>query len=137
MIAYIAWYPVAVDAHAYFVGEYGVLGGDDAFLYAPAFSQLVELLRWLGWDGFRTVWRFAELAVLTAFTGPLVGPSIFVNPIALEVNVGNIHLLLAGAIVAGGLDPRDGTAALGFVNAMTDLPQHTGKGGMLYVFGLP
>jgi lanthanide-dependent methanol dehydrogenase len=43
----------------------------------------------------------------------------------------------AGAIVAGGLDPRDGTAALGFVNAMGDLPQHTGKGGMLYVFGLP
>ena len=25
----------------------------------------------------------------------------------------------------------------GFVNAMTDLPQHTGKGGMLYVFALP
>jgi lanthanide-dependent methanol dehydrogenase len=43
----------------------------------------------------------------------------------------------AGAIVAGGLDPRDGTAALGFVNAMGDLPQHTSKGGGLYVFGLP
>jgi lanthanide-dependent methanol dehydrogenase len=43
----------------------------------------------------------------------------------------------AGAIVAGGLDPRDGTAALGFVNAMRDLPQHTGRGGMLYVFALP
>ncbi len=42
----------------------------------------------------------------------------------------------AGAIVAGGLDPRDGTAALGFVNAMGDLPQHTSKGGMLYVFAL-
>ena len=43
----------------------------------------------------------------------------------------------AGAIVAGGLDPRDGTAALGFVNAMTDLPEVTRKGGMLYVFALP
>jgi PQQ-dependent dehydrogenase (methanol/ethanol family) len=43
----------------------------------------------------------------------------------------------AGAIVAGGLDARDGTAALGFVNAMADLPQHTGRGGMLYVFALP
>jgi PQQ-dependent dehydrogenase (methanol/ethanol family) len=43
----------------------------------------------------------------------------------------------AGAIVAGDLDPRDGSAALGFVNAMGDLPQHTGKGGMLYVFALP
>lgn len=43
----------------------------------------------------------------------------------------------AGAIVAGDLDARDGSAALGFVNAMTDLPQHTTKGGMLYVFSLP
>jgi PQQ-dependent dehydrogenase (methanol/ethanol family) len=43
----------------------------------------------------------------------------------------------SGAIVAGELDPRDSTAALGFVNAMRDLPQHTTKGGTLYVFALP
>jgi glucose dehydrogenase len=43
----------------------------------------------------------------------------------------------SGAIVAAGLDPRDPTAALGFVNAMTDLPDATTKGGMLYVFALP
>jgi PQQ-dependent dehydrogenase (methanol/ethanol family) len=43
----------------------------------------------------------------------------------------------SGAIVAGGLDPRDPTAALGFVNAMSDLPEHTTKGGTLYVFSLP
>jgi PQQ-dependent dehydrogenase (methanol/ethanol family) len=43
----------------------------------------------------------------------------------------------SGAIVAAGLDPRDPTGALGFVNAMTDLPDATTKGGMLYVFALP
>ena len=43
----------------------------------------------------------------------------------------------SGAIVAGGLDARDPTAALGFVNVMKDLPQATAKGGMLYVFALP
>jgi PQQ-dependent dehydrogenase (methanol/ethanol family) len=43
----------------------------------------------------------------------------------------------AGAIVAGGLDARDSTAANGMVNATADLPQHTGMGGMLYVFALP
>ncbi|HEX4667298.1 MAG TPA: methanol/ethanol family PQQ-dependent dehydrogenase [Chthoniobacterales bacterium] len=42
-----------------------------------------------------------------------------------------------GAIVSNDLDPRDPTGALGFVNAMKDLPQHTAKGGMLYVFSLP
>ncbi|HEU4629786.1 MAG TPA: methanol/ethanol family PQQ-dependent dehydrogenase, partial [Gemmatimonadaceae bacterium] len=43
----------------------------------------------------------------------------------------------SGAIVSGGLDPRDSTAALGFVGAMADLPQHTTKGGTIYVFALP
>jgi lanthanide-dependent methanol dehydrogenase len=43
----------------------------------------------------------------------------------------------AGAIVSGGLDARDGTAALGFANAMKELPQNTVKGGVLYVFTLP
>lgn len=43
----------------------------------------------------------------------------------------------AGAIVSAGLDARDGTAALGFANAMQDLPQHTKPGGQLYVFALP
>jgi PQQ-dependent dehydrogenase (methanol/ethanol family) len=43
----------------------------------------------------------------------------------------------SGAIVAAGLDPRDATGALGFVNAMRDLPQATPPGGMLHVFALP
>jgi glucose dehydrogenase len=43
----------------------------------------------------------------------------------------------SGAIAAGGLNAKDGTGALGFVNAMTDLPSHTTTGGMLYVFSLP
>jgi alcohol dehydrogenase (cytochrome c) len=43
----------------------------------------------------------------------------------------------AGAVVAGGINTVDGTAALGFTNAMTDLGKHTTKGGMLYVFSLP
>ncbi len=43
----------------------------------------------------------------------------------------------AGAIVVNQLDPRDTSAALGMVNVMKDLPEHTAKGGMLYVFSLP
>ena len=43
----------------------------------------------------------------------------------------------AGAIVSGQLDPRDGTGALGFNNAMSDLGKYTTRGGMLYTFGLP
>jgi alcohol dehydrogenase (cytochrome c) len=43
----------------------------------------------------------------------------------------------SGALVAGDLDARDPTAALGFVNAVKDLPDYTQKGGTLYVFALP
>ncbi len=43
----------------------------------------------------------------------------------------------AGAVVAGGLDVRDKSAALGFAGAMKDLPKYTNQGGMLYVFQLP
>jgi lanthanide-dependent methanol dehydrogenase len=42
----------------------------------------------------------------------------------------------AGA-VALGLDARDPTAALGFVGAMSDLPEYTTTGGMVYTFALP
>ncbi|MFL6664662.1 MAG: PQQ-dependent dehydrogenase, methanol/ethanol family, partial [Rhizobacter sp.] len=53
--------------------------------------------------------------------------------IAVLVGVGG----WGGAGVSGKLDTRDGTAALGFANAMKDLPQYTTAGGMLYVFALP
>jgi PQQ-dependent dehydrogenase (methanol/ethanol family) len=43
----------------------------------------------------------------------------------------------SGAIVAGGLDKGDPTSALGFVNAVRDLPARTNAGGRLYVFALP
>ena len=43
----------------------------------------------------------------------------------------------AGAIVPGNLSPDDPFAALGAVNAMKDLPDHTKAGGALHVFALP
>lgn len=43
----------------------------------------------------------------------------------------------SGGVVAGGLNAVDGTGALGFLNAMSDLGKYTTKGGMLYVFSLP
>lgn len=43
----------------------------------------------------------------------------------------------SGAVVSGPVDPRDGSAALGMVNVMSDLPRYTTAGGTLYVFTLP
>jgi PQQ-dependent dehydrogenase (methanol/ethanol family) len=71
-------------------------------------------------------------------SGIIGQPSTFRGPdgkqyVAILSGVGG----WSGAIVAGGLDPRDSTAALGFVATMTDLPKVTNKGGTLYVFALP
>jgi len=72
------------------------------------------------------------------------GSGIIGQPMTYRGNDGKQYVAVlagvggwAGAIVAGGLDARDSSAALGFVNAMRDLPEKTTKGGMLYVFALP
>jgi PQQ-dependent dehydrogenase (methanol/ethanol family) len=72
------------------------------------------------------------------------GSGIIGQPVAYKGPDGKQYIAIlsgvggwSGAIVSGDLDPRDGTGALGFVNAMTDLPKVTTKGGMLYVFALP
>jgi PQQ-dependent dehydrogenase (methanol/ethanol family) len=73
-----------------------------------------------------------------------VGSGIVGQPVSYRGPDGKQYIAIlsgvggwAGSIVSGGLDARDGTAANGFVNATKDLPQYTGKGGMLYVFALP
>ena len=72
------------------------------------------------------------------------GSGIIGQPISFRGPDGKQYIAIAdgvggwaGAIVAGGLDPRDETAALGFVGAMKDLPAATNQGGAIYVFSLP
>ena len=85
---------------------------------------------------------------LDARTGALLwqyktGSGIIGQPITYKGPDGHQYVAVlsgiggwAGAIVAGGLDPRDSSAAAGFVNVTRDLPSKTTKGGMLYVFSL-
>jgi alcohol dehydrogenase (cytochrome c) len=73
-----------------------------------------------------------------------VGSGVIGQPVAYRGPDGKEYIAVlagvggwAGAVVAGGINTVDGTAALGFTNAMTDLGKRTTKGGMLYVFSLP
>jgi PQQ-dependent dehydrogenase (methanol/ethanol family) len=66
------------------------------------------------------------------------------QPVAYRAPDGHEHVAVlagvggwAGAIVSGDLDPRDPTAALGFVGAVPDLKDKTTAGGVLYDFRLP
>jgi PQQ-dependent dehydrogenase (methanol/ethanol family) len=74
----------------------------------------------------------------------MTGSGIIGQPIAYRGPDGREYIAIlagvggwAGAIVSGNLDPRDRTAALGFVGAVPDLKQRTTPGGTLYVFALP
>jgi lanthanide-dependent methanol dehydrogenase len=78
------------------------------------------------------LWQFK------AESGIIGQPSTFLGPdgkqyVAVLSGVGG----WAGLVVSADLDVRDPTAALGFANAMKDLPKVTSKGGTLYVFSLP
>jgi PQQ-dependent dehydrogenase (methanol/ethanol family) len=72
------------------------------------------------------------------------GSGIIGQPVAYKGPDGREYIAVlsgvggwSGAIVAGNLDPRDPSGALGFVGVMPDLKGKTTPGGMLYVFALP
>ncbi len=75
----------------------------------------------------------------THFNSGIIGnPITYLGPdgkqyVAVYKGVGG----WAGAIVPGNLSADDPFAALGAVNAMRDLPEHTKAGGALHVFELP
>ena len=114
---------------------------EDLPLYSPAVATGGGLVFYGTMDGWfkaidartgKLLWRFK------AGSGIIGQPISYRGPdgrqyIAVVAGVGG----WAGAIVSGKLDKRDPTAALGFVNAVQDLPDKTTAGGMLYVFALP
>ena len=114
---------------------------EDLPLWSGALATAGDLVFYGTMDGWfkaldarngKELWRFK------AASGIIGQPIAYRGPdgheyIAILAGVGG----WAGAIVSGDLDPRDPTAALGFVGAMADLKQKTTAGGVLYVFSLP
>jgi hypothetical protein len=95
----------AIDAHAYWLNRppvtYGPLAGtDNAYLYSPAFAQLLAPLTLLPWPAFLALWLTGLLLVLRWLTGPL----LLLPAVILffgEISYGNVHFLLAAAMVLG------------------------------------
>jgi PQQ-dependent dehydrogenase (methanol/ethanol family) len=131
--AFTAWDPV----HRRKVWEIK----EDLPLWSPALATAGGLVFYGTMDGWfkaidarsgREVWKFK------AGSGIIGQPISYRGPdgrqyIAVVAGVGG----WAGAIVSAQMDPGDPTGALGFANAVKDLPQKTTAGGMLYVFTLP
>lgn len=96
-----------VDAHAYWAADpFEPYGGtrpaeQDAYFYAPPFAQLLGPLHLLPWPWFIALWTLLLTAALVWQAGLWTGFVIFLVPVFAELTVGNIHLLLGAAIVAG------------------------------------
>jgi Glycosyltransferase family 87 len=95
------------DAHVYWSASLShpyassVAGDPGAYLYSPAFRQVISPLTLLPWPAFHAIWVALLLGAIVLLAGPLA-ILLLVNPIVLfELQAGNIHTLLAVAIVAG------------------------------------
>jgi hypothetical protein len=97
-----------VDAEAYwgldldtlYVGVQ--LGDQDAFLYSPVVAYLFLPLSALPFEVFYALLAAVNLAALVWILRPeLAALSLFLIPVSNEVARGNIHILLAAAIVLG------------------------------------
>ncbi len=73
-----------------------------AYVYSPAFLQLVSPLTALPWQAFMAVWTAILVAAVRFLTGPrLLAAGLLFPFAAMEVAGGNVSLLLAAAIVLG------------------------------------
>jgi len=78
------------------------LGDQDAFLYSPIVAYLFLPFSAMPFDVFYAILAAINLAALVWILGPVLGAlSLFLLPVSNEVARGNIHLLLAAAIVLG------------------------------------
>jgi PQQ-dependent dehydrogenase (methanol/ethanol family) len=114
---------------------------EDLPLWSPALATGGGLVFYGTLDGW--------FKAIDARTGKLLwqfktGSGIIGQPISYRGPDGRQYIAVpsgvggwAGAVVAGKLDTKDPTGALGFTNAVKDLPNRTTAGGMIYVFALP
>lgn len=97
----------SVDAYAYWTTRTGDFyaaaetGRIGAYLYSPAFAQLVAPLVWLPIALFTALWTALNLGALWWLLRRWALPSLLFLPISFEIISGNVHLLYAVAIVAG------------------------------------
>lgn len=94
-----------VDFHAYWSVSLDSLYANsrsyapNAFLYTPLFAQVTEPLRWLPFNLALALWTALELGCLLWLAGPWTLPLML--PLAPEWMNGNVHLVMAAAVVLG------------------------------------
>ena len=93
--AYCYWFPSLDDPYARSDWTDPI-----AYVYSPAFLQLLQPIRVLPWQAFMAIWTGILLAAVFLLTGRKWF-TIGVVLSLMELAGGNIHLLLAAAMVLG------------------------------------
>ena len=102
------WEFAGIDARAYWGVDLAhpylrsTVGELSSYLYAPAFAQLLAPLSALPFWAFFALWTAVSIALLVWLVRPWPwAVPMLILPISYELFVGNIHLMLAAALVVG------------------------------------
>ena len=90
------------------------IGLPGAYLYSPAFLEVLTPLRLLPWDAFHALWTGLSLLALGFLVTP-VGAAVAITVLPFvyrDVYIGNIHLMLGAAIAIGMTRPAAWSAVL-------------------------
>jgi hypothetical protein len=92
----------------------GRVGIRSTYLYSPAFAQLMAIPGLLPMPWFLALWSAVNLVALIWMAGPILAALLFLipgSPVVDEISTGNIHLILAAAIVLAFRSPPRSAAA--------------------------
>ena len=102
------WEFAGIDARAYWGVDLAhpylrsTVGELSSYLYAPAFAQLLAPFSALPFWAFFALWTAVSVALLVWLVRPWPwAVPMLILPISYELFVGNIHLMLAAALVVG------------------------------------
>ena len=132
--------PGVSDAESYWMLEmsdpYAVQAGTGgAFLYSPLVAQVIYPFTLLPVEVFYTLLLAANMGALVYLLGPFAGLALLLPPVAEELAQGNIHLLLAAALVAGLRNPA-WWAAFPLTKVTPSLLFLWNPRGIVWAFGL-
>lgn len=89
----------SADPHRLYVDVHG--GFANKYMYSPAWEFIMAPLRNLDLATVAALWRAAQFVVLAYLAGPFLAFVLFLVPVQSELNVANIQIFMALAVVAG------------------------------------
>jgi hypothetical protein len=107
LLAVDPWAMPAYDSYAYWLTRFGLdysattQGITGAFLYSPAFAQLIGPLVALPWPVFLALWTVLTTLPLAWLAGRAALPIVILPPVFMSVALGQLDLAFAVVVLLG------------------------------------